>query len=435
MSTERYGTYARLLPSEGVASVASETNVVFVGAAKCADSNGDYIGVANTPVFLSSEAEYKTIFGGTVGDGWSLSEAVEAAFQVCSINGVWVINVNEDNSGSPTFSSESDVTAAALLGDAGLETGVYAIQKLYPDHGKIANVACIPVFHTAAGTTKVDLINALKANVTKANGHWDGIAVYDVTESASQINASNILIPANVVSSKDVQDERVIANYGRVITSMSSGSVTRAISGAAVKACLYAQTDAEQPGKLPSRSVGNIYVPGCLGVCIAPSGTYSAPISISEASATSLSADGIIGWLNKGGGRFYTWGDHTSAFSAGTVSDERARFDVNIRMLYSITNRFQQVWRDEIDSKMTLTMRDAVLAEENEHLGKCVGLGALIGNPICVFSNENNSQTAQAGEFYFKSIATVTPPTKYAELALAFSSEGYSVYLDTEQEG
>ena len=430
MSTERYGTYAQLAPTQGVASVSTETNVVFIGAAKCLNTLGDYVGVSNEPVFLSSEKDYADVFGGAVGDGWSLSEAVEAAFQVNHLNGIWVINVNTDNSGSPLFASESDVTAAALIGSASTETGCYAIQKMYPTHGKIANIACIPVFHTSGGSTKNDILAALKSNVVKANGHWDGVVVYDITEDATQINANNIVVPANVVSAKDLQDERAIANWGHVITSMSSGTVSRAISGAAVKACLYAATDAAQKGKLPSRSIGNLYLSSCLGVCTVVSGSYSAPISISEAQATQLSADGITTFLNKGAGRFFTWGDHTSAFAAGSVSDERARFDVNIRMLLHITNRFQLIWGNEIDDGLTLGIRNAILAEENEFLGKCVGLEALVGHPVCVFSNENSSQTAQSGEFYFKSIATVTPPLKYAQLDLSFSSEGYSVYVE-----
>ena len=428
MSTEKYGVYGQLLTTEGRSAVSTTTNVVFIGAAACDDGNGSYKGVANAPVYITSEKDYADIFGGAVGDGWSLSEAVEAAFRVCNIAGIWMINVNTDNSGAPLYDEEADVTAAALIGDPALETGCYALQKMYPVNGLIADIACIPVMHAGGGKTKNDVLSALKANVTKANGHWDGIIVYDVTEAAGQINASNIIVPAQIVSAKDMQDERAIANWGRVITSMSSGVVSRAISGAAVKACLYAQTDAAQPGKLPSRSIGNLYVSACLGVCIAPSGTYSAPLVISEANATQLSADGIISWLNKGGGRFYTWGDHTSAFSAGSVSDERGRFDVNMRMLFHLTNRFQQIWSDSIDSGMTLGMRNSILAEENEYLGLCVGLGGLIGNPVCIFAPDNNDVTAQAGEFYFKSIATVTPPMKYAELGLAFSSEGYSVY-------
>lgn len=432
MATEKYGTYAQLLSSQGRSPVSSETNVIFIGAAKCLDSEGDYIGVADTPVYLTSEKDYSDIFGGSVGDGWSLSEAVEAAFRVCNIAGIWVVNVNHENAGSPEFSTEADVTGAALLGDSSLETGVYAIQKLYPVNGKIANVGCIPVFHTSNGITKSDLLSALKSNLTKTNGHWDGVLVYDVTENANQINASNIAVPANVVSAKDLQDERAIASWGKVITSLSSGTVSRAISGAAVKACLYAQTDAVQSGKLPSRSIGNLYLSGCLGFCIAPSGTYSAPISMSEASATQLSADGITTYLNRGGGRYFTWGDHTSAFAAGSIADERGRFDSNIRMLFHITNRFQQVWADAIDSQMTMQMRNDVLHEENEFLGLCVGYGGLIGNPVCIFSEDNSSDSAQKGEFYFKELATTTPPLKYAELGLAFISDGFSVYLAEE---
>jgi len=432
MATELYGTYAQLLSSQGRSPISSETNVIFIGAAKCDDGKGGYLGVADTPVYLTSEKDYADVFGGSVGDGWGLSEAVEAAFRVCNLKGIWVVNVNHESAGSPEFASESGVTPAALLGDSGLESGIYAIQKLYPTHGKIANVGCIPTFHTSQSITKSDLLSALKANLTKTNGHWDGILCYDVSEAADQINASNIAVPANVVSAKDMSDERAIASWGKVITSLSDGEVVRAISGAAVKACLYAQTDAQQSGKLPSRSIGNLYVSGCLGFCIAPSGTYSAPISMSEASATQLSADGITTYLNRGGGRYFTWGDHTSAFSAGQIADERGRFDSSIRMLFHITNRFQMIWADAIDTQMTMQMRNDVLHEENEFLGLCVGYGGLIGNPKCIFSEDNTSDSAQKGEFYFKELATTTPPLKFAELDLAFTSDGFSVYLAEE---
>ena len=426
MATENYGVSARLLTTEGVASVSNATNVVFIGAAKSLSAGGDYIGHANKPVYITSEKDYADEFGGAVGDGWSLSEAVEAAFRICHLKGIYVINVNAEDDGAPVFNAESAVTQSALVGDASLETGCFAIQRLYPDHGAIANVACIPVMHG----TRADVLSALKANITKQAGHFDGIMVYDVAEASAQKNASDVVIPAQVVSAKDLSDERAIASWGHVITSLSGGVVSRAISGAAVKACMYAEIDAAQDGKLPSRSIGNTYVSGCLGLCIDLSGAWSAPLRMSEAQATQLSADGITSFLNKGGGRYFTWGDHTSLFTSGTKSDERARFDVNIRMLYHITNHFQLVWAGAIDSKMTLNTRNSILAEENEFLGKCAGLGALIGTPVCVFSPDNSITTAQAGEFYFKDIATVTPPLKFADLGVAFSSDGYRVFIE-----
>lgn len=431
---EKYGVYAQLLSSEGNVAVDNTTNVVFIGAAKCLDASGDYLGVANEPVYIASEADYETKFGGKVGDGWSLSEAVEAAFRVCNLKGIWVINVNESNEGAPTFASEAAVTPTALVGAASSMTGVYAIQKLYPDHGVVANIANIPVIHETVSVTKADVLAALKANVTKANGHWDGIIVYDVAEAAAQYNSSNIVQAASVKSAKDLADERAIANWGHVITSMSAGTVTRAISGAAVKACLYAQTDALQDGKLPSRSIGNLYLSGVKGICIIDSGAYTAPLRLSESDATDISTNGITTWLNKGGGRYFTWGDHTSAFTNGAITDERGRFDSNIRMLFHLTNRFQRVWESEIDEPMTLSMRNDILHEENEYLGYCLGCGALIGEPECVFSASNNIGTIQQGEFYFKSLATVTPPSKYLELGVAFTSEGFNVYLANESE-
>ena len=119
MATESYGVYGRLLTSEGTAAVANTTHVVFIGAAKCLTSDGKWVGKSNEPVYITSEKDYADVLGGAVGDGWSLSEAVEAAFRVCHLEGVWLINVNtEVSDNTPAFESENAVTAAALIGDA-----------------------------------------------------------------------------------------------------------------------------------------------------------------------------------------------------------------------------------------------------------------------------------------------------------------------------
>lgn len=430
MATENYGVFGELLASVAETPVSNDTTVVFIGAAKCKDNNNVSLNSpVNVPTLCTSLEDYVSKFGGGIGGGWSLDEAAEAAFSVCNLSKAYFINVN-----SGSFSSEDDVTASALLGDASLMSGVYALQKLYPDEGVIANVVCVPVFHTSdevgSEITKDDILSALKLNVTKINGHFDGILVYDLDEASNQYNASNVVQIANI--SKDLADERAIASWGRVVTSFnSSGSVTRAISGAAVKAALYAKTDASQPGKQPCRSIGNLYLSAMKGLCVKVSGVYSPALILTESNATQLSADGITSFLNIGQGQYYTWGDHTSAFSNGLISDERGRFDSNIRMLFSITNRFQQKWRNSIDSPMTLALRNDVLAEENEYLAYLVSIGALVGDPICEFKPVDNPvENIQQGMFYFSSIATVTPPAKELKLGLAFTSEGYKVYIE-----
>jgi hypothetical protein len=265
------------------------------------------------------------------------------------------------------------------------------------------------------------VIAALKENVTKCNGHWDGVVVYDCAESSDQVNARMIAQVANVT--KTASDERLIANWPHVKT--SAGHV---ISGAAYKACLYAQNDA-QNRDLPMRSIGNVRAAGVSYICL--KSMPDNPITLSEAHATQLSANGITSFINIGGGIYYTWGDHTSEFTNGSVFDERARFDSNIRVLYMITNRYQQKWRNTIDAPMTLALRNDILTEEQSFLDYLVSQGALIGSPKIEFrAIDNITDTLMKGEFYFTELATVVPPSKFLDMKLTFTSEGYSVYVE-----
>jgi phage tail sheath protein FI len=153
------------------------------------------------------------------------------------------------------------------------------------------------------------------------------------------------------------------------------------------------------------------------------------PVDIPEARSTELSANGICAIVNYSG-TFYTWGDHTSAFSAGTVSDERARFDNTIRMQIMITNRFQMKYRTSVDAPMTLQMRDDVINEELDFLASLVAIGALIGEPVCEFSPLDNPVDGVAqGQFVWKIADTPTIPFKFGNLKVAYTQAGLSVYM------
>ena len=126
-----------------------------------------------------------------------------------------------------------------------------------------------------------------------------------------------------------------------------------------------------------------------------------------------------------------TGGDHTSAMANGSVTDERARYDSNIRVLQMLTNRFQQKYRFDVDEPMTLAMRNDIIHEENDYLAYLKSVGAIIGNAECRFLPEDNpADNVALGQFVWSIEATVTPPMKYAQLNVGFTSAGYSVYYE-----
>jgi hypothetical protein len=154
-------------------------------------------------------------------------------------------------------------------------------------------------------------------------------------------------------------------------------------------------------------------------------------INAKKSDLDQLSADGIDSFLNIGGGKYVTWGDHTAAFNNSEIQDERGRFDNYPRMRMRITNRFEQKWRASIDAGMDLALRNYILSEEQDFLYYLVSVKALVGSPRCEFRPQDNAKDSIAkGHFYFKDFVTYTPPAKYIDLGVSFTDEGYTVYLE-----
>lgn len=411
MATEKYGVYAKLLSSIATTPVDTSTNIVFVGAAHIDHvDDWDDKNLINEPILITSMAEFETKLGGAdqAGEGHAnLIDAAKAAFEIAGISKCWMINVFDPDDDDDI----SNLTNADYVGTAGAQTGIYAVQKLFTSHGAIPNVVCCP------GKTDSTIVAAIKAVVEKCNGHWDGIGVYDVTQSANQVSGG-IAVISNVT--KQTNAENLIAVWPSVMAIDGAE-----VSGSAVVAALYGRNDALQTGNVPVRTIGNTSL-SIQSIC-----TNSTKCALTEADATQLSADGIVTFLNHGGGNYSTWGDHTSAMSSGAISDERGRYDSNMRVLYYLTNRFQQKYRFSVDKPMSLTMRNDIIQEENDHLEYLRSIGALIGKAQCEFREASNpSDNIALGQFVWNIEATVTPPMKYAELDVAFSQAGYSVYYE-----
>jgi hypothetical protein len=475
-TTELYGVEARLIDSVASTPVSTDTNIIFIGASP----NGEL----NKAQLITSMADYKTKLGGEPGDGYNLTEAAIAAFSIAGINRVYMIPV----------SNSTEFDADDYIGDAELFTGVYAIENLLRENPTAVNILCAPSISDSS------VIEALNTIAKKADGHWVSFMVYDVSEYSEQLNEANAVNVDAVVKDKQLNDELADAVWGHVKT---SGGYF--VSGAAVRACLMAKSDANRG--VPYRCGGNLAIPGIQGIgrsgsseektsspwSVTSSGTgkikdldfngetlsydsskvytvlsvgsdivtnaviinnsgvvalqydvsTSASISgvtidivtperminLTESAATQLSADGICSYINYGGGNWHTWGDHTSAFTNGGVSDERARFDNTIRMNIMITNRFQLKYRFEIDNPMTLQMRNDVINEELDYLNGLVAIEALIGEPVVEFrAADNGTDQVSQGHFTWTTLDTPTIPAKHMLNKVAFTQAGLSVY-------
>ena len=301
-----------------------------------------------------------------------------------------------------------DMCAYALYATAGVNNVVWcggtdlaACIKTFQDYmTRTPQVSCI-VIDGGFTTTKEDAATIL-AGIKKIDGHWDATAILNCNAAADH-------------TGKPCSSEDAVVTMGFIKT----GANVLPLS--AIRAGLCARSDAEYGA--PARSGGNLPIPNAEAWGSYDSNNFTA-MPISETLSTSLSAEGVCAVVNYSG-TYRTWGDHTSLFAAGTVSDERARFDNSIRMLRSITNRFQLKYRASIDSPFTLQMRNDIINEQLDYLNGLVAKGALIGKPTCEFrAIDNPKDNIQKGEFKWNITCTTTNPLKYAYVSVSYTSAG-----------
>lgn len=396
MATENYGAEALLVESQGFVGVSTNTNLVFIGSAPK--------GTLNEAVTVTSLTDASTKLGLALGDGYNLSEALEAAFSIAGINKVTCIPISNDQA-----PAKSD-----YLGNAELGTGIYAYEEMLRNAPSATNLVCLP------SVTDGEILNAMLALCKNADGLYASYLVYDLPLTDSELNASNYVVPATIVKNKTISDMYSTAVWGQIRTSAGHD-----ISGAAVRASLMAKSDANYG--VPARVGGNIEVPAIQGV-VGMKGEEKVLAKIPRSSANELSADGIC-TVRRRGSVYVTWGDHTSAFAGGNVTDELARFENRIRMNAMLKNRWVMKYESIIDSPLTLQMRNDIINAEQDYLNGLVAIGALIGEPKCEFIAESNPiDNIVQGNFTWNIAVTETNPLKYMLARIAFSVAGLSFY-------
>ena len=400
MATENYGAEALLVESQGFVGVSTNTNLVFIGSAPK--------GTLNEAVTVTSLTDASTKLGLALGDGYNLSEALEAAFSIAGINKVTCIPISNDQS-----PAKSD-----YLGNAELGTGIYAYEEMLRNAPSATNLVCLP------SVTDGEILSAMLALCKNADGLYASYLVYDLPLTDSELNASNYVVPASIVKNKAISDMYSTAVWGQIRTSAGHD-----ISGAAVRAALMAKSDANYG--VPARVAGNIEVPAIQGV-VGMKGEEKVLAKIPRSSANELSADGIC-TVRRRGSVYVTWGDHTSAFAGGNVTDELARFENRIRMNAMLKNRWVMKYESIIDSPLTLQMRNDIINAEQDYLNGLVAIGALIGEPKCEFIAESNPlDNIVQGNFTWNITVTETNPLKYMLARIAFSVAGLSFYTTQE---
>ena len=324
------------------------------------------------------------------------------------VDSAWFVNCAES-------ASTSEPSASAI--QSALEP---ALAWICLNTSDIPNIVCVPgIEYDSAFLTA--LIGQCKGGI---NNTIHAQAFIDCAQDAdTQVSDGNPVASAIEVP---IADGCVVAAWGDAILDRNSdGSIKKHIPASIILSVARAEQDALNPNNVPYRSVGNLRV-AIKGMCV-----ESTECTCREDKMNEVVENGIVSFVNKGNNRWYTWGDHTAAVTAGSVDDETYSFDSTVAVLYHILNRFIAKWGNVIDSPMTLRLRDCILAEEQDYLNGLKALGCLVGDPRCEFrAIDNSTDTIGNGQFYFTSIATVVPPAKYVELGIAYTDAGLSAYIE-----
>ena len=398
---ELYGIKTRVLKGMTETPVSTATCIVFFGGAYGSSSN------SNKPIHCDSYTDYLDSFhAGEEPTGHLLLDDA-AEYALSRIDGAWFVNVKSE-------SATEEPTAADLK--AALDP---ALAWICLNSSDVPNIVCVP-----RATDKSLLDELVKQCKGGINNTIHAQAFIDCVQDGKTQVVNGHPVPSTIEA--PIADGCVVASWGDAILDRGpSGVATKSIPASIVLAVARAEQDALNTNNVPYRSVGN------LRVAIKGMSVQSVECSCRQDKMNAVVENGIVSFVNKGNNRWYTWGDHTAAVSAGAVDDETYRFDSTVAVLYHILNRFVQKWGSVIDSPMSLRLRDCILSEEQDYLNGLKALGCLVGDPTCEFRPiDNSSDTIGKGQFYFTNICTVVPPAKYVELGIAYTDAGLSAFIE-----
>lgn len=316
----------------------------------------------------------------------------------------------------------ANITADSIIGGVtagGEYTGLGALKLLYQEQYQVCNLLAAPGWSHAP-----KVYNALISAAQKINGHWDAFVLADIPLTDSESAAVDTIQKAiDWKKANGYTNERSKVCWPQTVD--NAGQIFHLSTLATVE---LMRADFSHDS-VPMETCGNKEIQGIKQYF----GATSKNRGFDQQDANDLTSNGImtiISW----GGNWVLWGDHTAAYTYGADVDARAIFDVNMRMLFHITNSFQREWSPTIDSPMTLQLRDRILNREQEKLDALVARGALIGDPTVLFLESENSTTDMMnGDFRWDIAATPTPPLKSATVYVAYTDAGFSAYFSDEE--
>lgn len=382
-----------------------------------------------TNVQLSFVNKQATITSDTIIlDTFAISDKVEGTDYTIDYNyttgQVIIEDISSNGMGATIQATYSEIDTTNIDEDViiggvtanGVYTGLGCVALVYQKMNLIPNLIVAPGW-----SENKAVYTAMVTAGTQINGHWDAFVLADLPLTGDDGAIDTIEKAIKWKSDNGYTLERSKIYYPQFVN--TDGEV---FHGSTLCAWKMLQVDANNDG-IPMETPSNKSVPVAKQYF-----GESSNAGFDQERANDLNASGIstaVYW----GGQWVLWGGHTAAYEFGKVTDNRAVFDNNIRMMMYISNSFQQEWGVVIDEPMTLSLADTIKNREQEKADALVAVGALIGNPVVNFiESENPTSELVEGNFIWDFEGTPTPQFKSGTLRVAYTDEGFSSYYGEE---
>lgn len=317
----------------------------------------------------------------------------------------------------PTSVKASDVVGGLTSG--GVYSGIASVALVYQNEFAVPNLIAAPGWSDQPAVYQA-LVDASQS----INGHWNAMVVADLPLVDAESQMVDTIEKAVAWKDTNLYDsERSV-----VCWPMATDAEGRSFHLSTLFVAASQKVDVDNDG-VPYESPSNKSVP----VIRQYFGANSQNMGFDQQTGNQLNADGIttvVGWA----GETVLWGPHTAAYRYDDPTvDARSIFAPSMRMLFHVTNSFQQEWGPEIDSPMTRQLRDRIINREQEKLDGYVTMGALLGEPKVYFlESENPTSELMEGNFVWDITATPTPPLKSATAYVSYTDAGFAAYFGEE---
>lgn len=313
----------------------------------------------------------------------------------------------------PTAIDAENIIGGAT--EAGVYSGLGCVSLVYQTLNLVPNLLAAPGWsHDKAVYT------AMVKAATKINGHWDAAVIVDIPLASADGEAVDTIAKAiEWKTDNGYNSERAKACWPKALG--TDGAVYHLSALWVWRQMLVDATH----DSVPMESASNKPLP----IVKQYFGANSNNRGFDQQTANTLNEKGITTAVFFGG-MWVLWGPHTAAFDHYAVSDNRSIFDNSIRMMMHITNNFQREWALSIDGPMTRALKDTIMNREQEKADALVAMGALIGEPVIKFDEDENSiDELIQGNFVWSFEGTPTPPFKSGTLKMAYTTEGFNSYF------